>query len=177
MLRLFTGAALAVALLASAEAQTRAPVLRDPVVIPPQQAGDDDTPSPLFIERRIMDLAREALEEEQRQNRANRPSRYDVECRAVSEYRLSLWDLRITCDRNDAYGQNYYFLWIDMTEIPGFAAEDRIDRMWLAERLVDAIAETSSDPNARLILNIGTLRTGRRTSVRDITGYQIVYTH
>ncbi|WP_417467465.1 hypothetical protein [Maricaulis sp.] len=153
-----------------------APVLTRRTLELYREAQDEASNAPV-VTRRTLELYREAQEEERRRAAGPRPLYYEVECHAVTELRFDVTDFRITCDRNDPYGQNYYFLWLDMDPFPPQdAAGTNEDRQVRAERLVEAVNMTRNDPGANLILLIGPLELNGGIVVRDINGYTIRYT-
>ncbi len=143
-----------------------------------REAQDEDNASDApVVTQRTLELYREAQEEERRRAAGPRPRHYEVECHAVTELRFDVTDLKITCDRNDPYGQNYYFLWLDMDPFPPQdAAGTNEDRQVRADRLVEAVNMTRNDPGANLVLLIGPLELNGGIVVRDINGYTIRYT-
>jgi len=164
-----------------AQPQTTLPTLRNPAIL--QRTGTTQdvqdgaaTSDAPVLTRQTVDLYQEALEAEQRQAAGPRPRFYEVECRAVTELRINVTDLRITCDRNDPYGQNYYILWLDVNAFPAQDAGTNEERRWRAERIVEAVNMTRNDPDANLTLMIGPLELNSGSTIRDIDGYTIRYT-
>lgn len=164
-----------------AQTQTTLPTLRNPAILrqltaeQDPQVEDDASDAPVLT-RRTVELYRDALEAEQRQAAGPRPRFYEVECNAVTELSIDVTDLRITCDRNDPYGQDFYILWLDVDAFPAQDAGTSEERRWRAERLVEAVTMTRNDPGASLTLMIGPLELNGGNSVRDINGYTIRYT-
>tara|TARA_R110002095_G_scaffold121176_1_gene105458 strand:- start:121 stop:705 length:585 start_codon:yes stop_codon:yes gene_type:complete len=163
------------------QTQTTLPTLRNPAILQrlgaQQDAQDEDEASDApVLTRRTLELYREAQEEERRRAAGPRPRYYEVECHAVTELRIDVTDLRITCDRNDPYGQDFYILWLDMDPFPAQDAGTNEERRWRAERLVEAVNMTRNDPGANLTLMIGPLELNGGFPVRDINGYKIRYT-
>ncbi|WP_417484484.1 hypothetical protein [Maricaulis salignorans] len=166
---------------AQPQTRTNLPTLRNPAILRQLTAEQDpeveDNPSDApVLNQRTLELYREAQEAEQRQAAGPRPRYYEVECNAVTELRIDVSDLRITCDRNDPYGQDFYILWLDMDPFPAQDAGTNEERRWRAERLVEAVNMTRNDPGANLTLMIGPLELNGGFPVRDINGYKIRYT-
>jgi hypothetical protein len=184
------GLALAFALagLSAGVAQTRAqpqspartPVLRDPAILQQSVQDDEDdttqSTSPT-ISRQTYDRLRQAIAEERRQaaSQRPRPRQYEVECHRVTEVMFDPWELRVMCDRDDEYGQHHYILWLNLYGIPDQDTPDEAERRWIAERLLDAIQVSRSDPSAALVLRISALDLNERSSVRDLTGFRLRY--
>lgn len=168
---------------AQPQTQTRAnaPTLRNSAIL--QQLGaeqdvqvENDASHAPVLTRRTVELFREVQEAEQRQAAGPRPRFYEVECHEVTELRIDVTDLRITCDRNDPYGQDFYILWLDVDAFPPQDGGTNEERRWRAERLVEAVTMTRNDPGANLTLMIGPLELNGGASVRDLSGYTIRYT-
>ncbi|WP_417478359.1 hypothetical protein [Maricaulis sp.] len=162
------------------QTRTNLPTLRNPAMLQRPDAeqdvqDEDDASDAATLTRRTLDLYREAQEAEQRRAAGPRPRFYEVECRAVTELSLDVTDLRITCDRNDPYGQDFYILWLDVTPFPAQDGGNNEERRWRAERLVEAVTMTRNDPRANLTLMIGPLELNGGSTVRDINGYTIRY--
>ncbi|RKR03673.1 hypothetical protein [Maricaulis maris] len=162
------------------QTRTALPTLRNPAIL--QRPGaeqlaesEDDASDTPVMTRRTVELYQQALEAEQRRAAGPRPRFYEVECNSVIEMRIDVTDMRITCDRNDPYGQNYYILWLDVSAFPAQDGGTNEERRWRAERLVEAVNITRNDPDAHLTLMIGPLDLNGGTTVRDLSGYTIRY--
>lgn len=165
---------------AQPQSPTRSPVLRDPAIlqqsIQDDEDGDTQTALPT-INRQAYDRLRQAIAEERRQaaSQRPRPRDYEVECRRVTEVMFDPWELRVLCDQDDEYGQRHYILWLNLHDIPDQETPDEAERRWIAERLLEAIQVSRSDPSVRLVLRIGALDINERSSVRDLTGFRLRY--
>ncbi|WP_417486272.1 hypothetical protein [Maricaulis sp.] len=165
------------------QTRTALPTLRNPAILRRQavqgEEPDDDEQADgsgsTTIDRRTLELYQEAQEAERRRNALPRPRFYDVECGNVTELQLDVMELRITCDRYDPYGQNYYILWLDVADLPPQDSGGNEIRHWRAERLIEAVNISRNDPNAHLTLRIGPLDMRSGSTIRDLSGYTIRY--
>lgn len=163
---------------ASAQSSVRVPqqIQRVPVQglqrQPEQETIEDEEETP-FVSQRMLELARDA---EQARNRQNRPSYYTVECGEVSEVRVSSWEMTVYCAEEDPYGQRHYILWLNLDGFYGVDEDAEAPyRRWLAGALLDAIHRSRADPDIDLVLSISPIETRPGHSIRDLSGFHLNY--
>jgi hypothetical protein len=136
-----------------AQAQTRAPVLRDPGVLQNQQdeePADEDTPA--LLDRRILDLHNESQDEAEQPRRGRGPaSNYGTTCDAIESLTVSRYVIRLQCAEPDRYGNTLYSLAVGDFD-PDRAAS--VSRMWMADRLIDAVYQLGENPRFSLSLRV-----------------------